>query len=225
MAVDIDRTLAACEAALSRPGKIDLAALGFWRAVSAVKRRPDLVTTYGARIARVDREAFVRATPLAFPATIGIWLEAIGTLVLLAALAVAPRLPVLGSEFVYIAGTAGLVASLHGLAHLIVGSAMGMRFTHFYSKPPFSPQPGFKLDYATYLRVPARSRAWMHASGAIVSKFVPFVVAAYAYLNNTPTWCLLVILAIGVGQFITDLTLSTRFSDWKRFRREMRFAT
>jgi hypothetical protein len=225
MTADIDRTLTACEAALSRPGKIDLKALGFWRAVSRVKRHPELLTAYGERIARIDREAFLRAAPIAVPASVGVALEAIGTVVILVALAVAPRLPVLGSEFVYIVGAAGLIAATHGLAHAIVGSAMGMRFTHFFSLPPFQPQPGFKVDYATYLRVPAASRAWMHASGAIVSKIVPFAVAAWAATNGTPTWTLAILLAIGVGQLITDATLSTRLSDWKKFRREMRFAS
>ena len=225
MTAGIDRTLAACEAALSRPGKIDLAALGFWTAVSRVKRHPDLLVTYGERIARVDREAFLRATPIAVPASIGVALEAFGTVVIVAAILMAPRLPVLGSEFVYIVGTGALVAATHGLTHVLVGSAMGMRFTHFYSLPPLKPQPGFKTDYATYLRVPATSRAWMHASGAIVSKIVPFAVAAYAAANGTPTWTLLILLGIGVAQLITDVTLSTRASDWKKFRREMRFAS
>jgi len=225
MAVDIDRTLAACETALSRPEKVDLRSLGFWKAVSALKRDPALVGRYADRIARIDRETFQRATPIAFPASVGVTLEAIGTVVLLAALAVAPRLPVLGSEFVYIAGTGALIASTHGLAHVLVGNAMGMRFTHFYSRPPLMPQPGFKVDYGTYLRVPASSRAWIHASGAIASKVIPFLVAAWAAANNTPTWCLAILLVIGVGQLITDVTLSTRFSDWKKFRREMRFAS
>jgi hypothetical protein len=144
--------------------------------------------------------------------------------VILALILVAPRAPVLTGEFLYIAGTGALIAATHGLTHVLVGSAMGMRFTHFYSLPPFKPQPGFKTDYATYLKVPARSRAWMHASGAIVSKIVPFAVAAYAASNGTPTWTLAILLGIGVVQLITDATLSTRASDWKKFRREMRFA-
>ena len=225
MTADIDRTLTACEAALSRPGKIDLAALGFWKAVSRVKRHPDLLATYGRRIARVDREAFLRATPIVVPAWIGFALEVAGTIFILGVILVAPRAPVLGSEIIYIVGTGALIAATHGLTHVLVGSAMGMRFTHFYSLPPLKPQPGFKVDYATYLRVPATSRAWMHASGAIVSKIVPFAVAAYAAANGTPTWTLLILLGIGVLQLITDATLSTRASDWKKFRREMRFAS
>ena len=224
MATDMERILGACEAALSRPGKSDLRALGFWKAVSAAKRDPKVAAQYARRIGNIDRDAFLRATPFAFPISVGIALEAAATAATLIALAIAPRLPVLGSELVYIGGTAVLIASLHSLTHWVVGRAMGMRFTHAFSQPPLKPQPGFKLDYATYLRVPARSRAWMHASGAITSKVVPFAVAAWAAANNAPGWCLLVLLAIGVGQLITDATLSTRLSDWKRFRREMRFA-
>ena len=101
---------------------------------------------------------------------------------------------------------------------------MGIRFTHFYSLPPLRPQPGFETDYVTYLRAPARSRAWMHASGAIVSKAIPFIVAAVAIANGAQTWAVGALVALGVVQLITDVTLSTRASDWKKFRREMRFA-
>jgi hypothetical protein len=222
--VGIERTLSRCEDALAQRGKVDLAPLGFWKAVSSVKRQPDLLAAYGDRIARIDREAFLRVAPIAVPASIGVLLETVGTIIILAALLVAPRLPVLGSEFVYLVGTGALIAATHGLAHVIVGNAMGMRFTHFYSLPPWKPQPGFKVDYATYLRVPARSRAWMHASGAIVSKVIPFAVAVWAAANGTPTWTLAILLAIGVAQLVTDATLSTKASDWKKFRREMRFA-
>ncbi|MBI2772880.1 MAG: hypothetical protein HYX56_00080 [Chloroflexi bacterium] len=43
-------------------------------------------------------------------------------------------------------------------------------------------------------------------------------------LGRAETWAVLVLLAIGVAQLITDVTLSTRASDWKRFRREMKAA-
>lgn len=233
MTADIDRTLAACEAALSRPGKIDLAPLGFWKAVSKVKRHPELLTTYGERIARIDREAFVRAArPLVFPAALGVVLEGAGTAVGLALVIAAPSLPkqieALGfqlTDIAYLVGAGALIGATHGLAHVIVGSAMGIRFTHWYSRPPKSPQPGFKTDYATYLRASAPARAWMHASGAIVSKVIPFAVAAAAAADGAQPWTVWILLALGVFQLITDLALSTRASDWKKFRREMRFAS
>jgi hypothetical protein len=113
---------------------------------------------------------------------------------------------------------------MHGLAHYVVGSRSGIRFTSWFSKPPLRPQPGFKIDYASYLRTPARERAWMHASGAIVSKVVPFAAAAVGLAAAAPTWSIVVLVIIGVAQVLTDLLLSIRHSDWKRFKREMRVA-
>ena len=223
-AADIERTLQACESALAAPGKVDLKALGFWRAVTAAKKDPRLVDRYGARIARIDRDAFVRGAPIVLPASIGVGLEAIWTAVGVAILAVAPGLLSPWLELAYLVGAGVLIGATHALTHYVVGGLMGIRFTHFYSLPPLKPQPGFKTDYATYLAAPARSRAWMHASGAIVSKLIPFVVAAVAIANSAQAWAVGALLAIGVLQLITDITLSTRASDWKKFRREMRFA-
>jgi hypothetical protein len=225
----IERTLASCEAALAKPGKVDLAGLGFWKAVSAVKRRPDLVARYADRIARIDREAFLRAArPLVFPAGLGLVVEVIGTVVGIALVALAPSLTLrLGAGawtiIGYVVGAGILIGMTHGLAHWIVGSAVGIRFTHWYSRPPLSPQPGFKIDYASYLRASPPARAWMHASGAIVSKIVPFVVA-WAAASVFAELAVLILVVLGLLQILTDLVFSTRASDWKKFRREMRFA-
>ena len=228
---DIERVLASCEAELARLGTADLKAAGFWKAVSSVKPRPDLISLYADRIARIDREAFVRATrPLVFPARVGVVLEAIGTGIGIVLVTIAPSLPramdgdIPWKELAYVVGAGILIGATHGLAHFVIGNAVGIRFTHWYSRPPKSPQPGFKTDYASYLRAPARSRAWMHASGAIVSKVIPFGVAAIAIADHAQPWAIAVLLALGALQLLTDLLFSTRASDWKKFRREMRFA-
>ena len=220
----IERTLAACERALAAGGKVDLTALGFWKAVAAVKTRPELVPTLGERIARIDREAFIRSAPLVFPALWGVTAELVGTAVGVAILVAAPSLPSPWRGLAYLAAAGALIGATHGLAHYLVGGAMGMRFTHWYSLPPSKPQPGFKIDYATYLRSPARSRAWMHASGAIASKVVPFAVAALAFAARAESWAIAVLVALGVLTLVTDLTFSVRSSDWKKFRREMKVA-
>lgn len=221
---EIDATLAACEAALARKGKVDLTRLGFWRAVSAVKRRPELVERYADRIARIDREAFVRGAPLVFPAALGVALDAVGTGVGLGILILAPQLTSPSLEIAYLVAAGALIGATHGLTHYVVGRAMGMRFTHWYSRPPLTPQPGFKTDYASYLRTPARSRAWMHASGAIVSKVIPFAVAVLAFGAGAQQWAVGLLLALGGLGLMTDALFSLKASDWKKFRREMRFA-
>ena len=72
---------------------------------------------------------------------------------------------------------------------------------------------------------PSRTlRAWFHASGAIATKIAPFVALALWPATNAPVWAAWVLLALGIVQIVTDVTLSTRSSDWKKFRRERRVA-
>ena len=120
------------------------------------------------------------------------------------------------------AGT--LDATTHGLAHLAVGTFVGIDFTDWFVDLPKKPQPGFKIDYASYLRASPRQRAWMHAAGAIATKLTPFLVVPYAVAIGTDTWAVLVLLALGVIQIVTDVLFSVKTSDWKKFRREMRLA-
>jgi len=86
-------------------------------------------------------------------------------------------------------------------------------------------QPGVKLDYATYLRAPATSRAWMHASGAIVTKLMPFVFLGAAIAAGVPVWVVWALVVIGLVEIAIDIVWSTKKSDWKKFKREMDFAT
>jgi len=178
----IERILATCE----REASPDLARLGFWRAVGAVKRDPALVERYADRIARIDRAAFERGVRLRVPIGVGLALHiaSIGAGLVLSALALAPAgsSPIATSpvrEVVFLVASQGMVGVVHTFAHWLVGTLVGIRFTHAYTALPRRPQPGIKIDYASYLRAPARARAWMHASGAIVSKLLPFI--AYAF--------------------------------------------
>ncbi len=217
-------TLEACERALAAGGAPDLTALGFWRAVAAAKRDPALVERYADRIARIDRDAFRRGVPLRVSAAAGLALLAAGAAAGLALLALAPALATPWLELVLLAGFGALDTTTHGLAHAVVGALAGIRFSDWFVILPSKPQPGFKTDYASYLRTPARARAWMHASGAIATKLTPFAVAAYALAVGAQAWAVAILLAVGVLQVVTDVLFSVRSSDWKRFRREMRAA-
>lgn len=231
---EIDRTLSETERALDGGGKTDLKRLGFWRAVGAVKRDRALVDRYADRIGAIDRRSFERRVPLRLPAAFGVVLDLGGVAVGIALIYVSSHwfgvsLPQpLGSspwrELIFLAGFGAVLGMSHTLAHWIVGRLMGINFTHFFIVPPLRPQPGFKIDYASYLRTPAYQRAWMHASGAIVTKVVPFAVYPFAIGDGLQPWAVWTILAIGVIQIFTDLFLSVRASDWKKFRREMRAA-
>jgi hypothetical protein len=188
-----------------------------------------LVERYANRIGRIDRAAFERALRLRVPIGVGLALHlaSIAAGLVVCALAIAPEgsSPLATSplrEIVFIGASQGLIGVGHTLTHWIVGTLAGIRFTHAYTAPPRRPQPGIKIDYASYLRTPPRARAWMHASGAIFSKLLPFAAYLFAARAGLAVWSLWVLLAIGVGSIVIDVTLSTRASDWKRFRREMR---
>jgi hypothetical protein len=64
----------------------------------------------------------------------------------------------------------------------------------------------------------------MHASGAIVTKAIPFLLIPVALLMPAvPTWVPIVLLGLGIIQVATDIAWSTKSSDWAKFRREMTF--
>jgi len=132
-------------------------------------------------------------------------------------------LPVLALSLML--GFGVVLVTTHSLGHLVAGTLMGIRFTHWFIgqlRPPLP--PGVKIDYSTYLRAPARYRAWMHASGAIVTKLMPFAFVGAALAAEVPTWVVWALVGIGLAQIATDILWSTKASDWKKFRREMDLA-
>jgi hypothetical protein len=220
----IESSLAGCESELAAGRVVDLQTHGFWRTVTRVKSDPELVTRYAERIARIDRAAFRHRVALHFPAALGIALLTGGSLFGLVLLWLAASLDHPMRELAVLIGMGALLVCTHNLAHFVVGSLSGIRFTDWFIDLPRRPQPGLKLDYASYLRAPARSRAWMHASGAVVTKIVPFAVMPYAVAIGCDGWAVVLLLALGIVQILTDVLWSVKASDWKKFRREMRLA-
>jgi hypothetical protein len=210
-AEEVEAILAACEQALRAGAGLDLRELGFWRAVSAVKRQPEFVERYADRIGHIDQLAFEERVQLRVPIAVGTM--ALGSGALLGLGMVATR-----KSLLLLMGAGLLLGTTHDLGHLVAGRLVGIRFTWWFLDGPTRVQPGLKTDYATYLRVPPRSRAVMHAAGALVTKVVPFAVLPLA----NQTWVRRVLVAIGMLQVLTDLVFSTRQSDWKRVRRELR---
>lgn len=195
----------------------------FWKAVDTVKREPVLIEQYADRIARIDRAAFRSWALVAVPIWLGNVLVIGASLGGLALVGWAYYLDGTGAAFVFLLGFGIILVTTHGLAHLLVGTVMGMRFTHWFVGRLAQPQPGVKLDYATYLRAPATSRAWMHASGAIVTKLMPFIFLGAAIAAGVPTWVVWALVVVGLAEIAIDIVWSTKKSDWKKFRREMEF--
>ena len=124
----------------------------------------------------------------------------------------------------FIAAALVLSVAVHCPTHWVVGLLVRIHFTCYSFGGPFPPRPGLKTDYATYLRAKPDGRAWMHASGALMTKLMPFLVLAFYRSTNAPLWAATIVLIIGWVQIATDILFSTKTSDWKKVRREFRVA-
>lgn len=218
----IDERLDSAEAALAA-GE-GLAGTGFWGAVREVKEDPELVERYADRIATIDTRAHRQWAMLVVPLGLG---TTIAVVVLGAGLALVRwsyALTGAGAVLAFLVGTGILIGGSHAPAHLVVGRLLGIRFEYWFVGSVARPQPGVKVDYVSYLRSTPRRRAWMHASGALVTKLVPFLLIGAAVAADLPVWVAWVLAAAGLVMVVIDVVWSTKSSDWKRFRREMRFA-
>ena len=206
-------------------GQTDLRALGFWRLLAKVKADPVLAHHWAEQAGRIDRKVFEARALVRVPVWFGNGVLLVGTLAGAVAVAIALR-----TESETLAGLALVFAALdwsatfHIPAHWLVGRAVGMRFLAYYLRDLMPPFPGLKIDYATYLRIAPETRAWMHASGAIASKIAPLLALAFWPTSDAPGWAAWAIAGYEVLIIGTDVFISTRTSDWKRFRREMRIA-
>jgi hypothetical protein len=219
-------------------GDTDLRKLGFWRLVDQVKLEPPLAAHWADVVGRIDRKAFEARVRPRFPVWLGNGLLMAGTIVLAALVPVALALaegfdqPRPGwAGFLVLVAAGGLAVTVHAPAHWVAGRLGGIRFFAYFLDGPFRIQPGLKVDYASYLRASPRGRALMHAAGALATKAAPFAVFAPVYVRHArldyelvPSWSLWALLAIGVLQILTDIFWSTRSSDWKKVRRELRIA-
>jgi hypothetical protein len=203
-------------------GRTDLGALGFWALLRRIKPDPVLSDHWADVAGRIDRKAFERGVRWRFPVWLGNAALVVGTGLGGMAAAVA-----LGAANSAVAGSALLVAagawsvSLHGLAHWAVGRARGIAFTCYFFRPgQLPPRPGIKTDYATYLRADPSGRASMHGAGALATKVAPFVALAFAPATTAPAWAVAAVIALGVGQVVTDVLFSRKTGDWSKVRRE-----
>lgn len=202
-------------------GDTDLSNMGFWRLLKQVKADPRLSERWADTAGAIDRAAFEARVKPRFPVWFGNLVLVAGTAFGAAAAVVALHASsrtVAGVALVVAGGT--WVASLHCLAHWVVGRAVGIGFTSYFFGGPPPPRPGLKTDYATYLRAQPGARAWMHASGALASKAAPFIALGFFPGSNAPAWAAWVLVGIGAFTIATDVVFSRTSSDWKKVIRE-----
>ena len=79
------------------------------------------------------------------------------------------------------------------------------------------------MDYATYLKATPRGRAIMHISGPIVTVFAAlFCLLIWIFLDIF-AWAKGVLAFYFAILFLSDLFLSKKHGDIKRFKRESKY--
>jgi hypothetical protein len=219
-------------------GNPDLRRLGFWPLVNRIKVEPALSHHWAEVVGRIDRKAYearVRPRlPLWFGNTLLLVATAVWAAVVPVALAIARRSatpePFI-SGLLVVAAAGGLSASVHDLAHFVVGRIGGIRFHSYFIGGPLKLTPGLKIDYEAYLKASPGNRATMHAAGALATKAAPFAVFVGAYVPHAragydllPAWSLWAVLALGAVEILMDILWSRKVSDWKKVGRELRVA-
>lgn len=197
---------------------------GFWSAVSKVRRDRDLAERFGKQIGEIDHIAFENSVKLRVSETAGRGLLIAGVLGGILIAAASNLFDGLLGDLAFLAGFGAVLVFTHSLAHWLVGRAMGMRFTHYFIGGPPPPRPGIKVDYESYLKVDPSKRAMFHASGAVVTKLLPFLSVPAALGGSRSDWVVWILLGLGILQILTDVFFSTKTSDWKKYIRETRAA-
>lgn len=217
----VDEVLHEAEEALD--GGRSIKGTGFWAAVSSARVDRQIAEEFADRIAVIDRLAFERAVGPRVSASVGTGILTAGSVAAVVALVVADNLKNRMLRTLLVLGSFGaLEITTHSLTHWAVGRLVGIRFTHYFVGGPPPPRPGAKIDYASYLRTPPSRRALMHASGAVVTKLIPFAFIPVAVKLEVYRWVIYLLLAVGLVQIVTDILFSTKTSDWMKVRRELR---
>ena len=120
----------------------------------------------------------------------------------------------------------------HDLAHHLVGKILGIRFSYYYIGrsaitklriPVISevltkiPVLGIKIDSTSLTEVAPSRRTLMHASGAISSMILPWIVVFTVYTLE-PFWVGALFTLLTVGNMIFTFYFSSRVGDLYRAR-------
>jgi len=219
MGWELDRIEAAVAA-----GNRDLRSLGFWKVVGAIKRDRAAIVRHADQAGRIDTVAFRAGVRTRVRPWVGVVLMLLLSAAGVAGVVLAATWTGTWAGLALLGAGVAWSVGWHLPAHAFVGWLAGIRFTDAFMGGPPPPRPGIKTDYAAYLKAEPSMRAWFHASGAIATKLAPFVAFALWPVTNAPAWAAWALLALGVLQIVTDVTLSTKSSDWKKFRREREVA-
>lgn len=185
----------------------------FWRIINQVKRDKINDDELLGLIADISQKRFGEKVSFTLSVPLGNLLELAVTI---AAVILAFQI---NSDWMLYISALVLMTTLHPLSHYLIGTLLGIRFTHYYLDGPARFEPTLKIDYFSYLKASARARALMHASGVVGTVAAPLIAAGIALdkgASTAATYLFILFLAL----IIFELLTSTKIGDLMRAKRE-----
>ncbi len=219
----IKQELDKIEASLER-GDFDLKALGFWRVVHYVKRSTQR-EQFAEQVGRIESKASGRKIRFklgVMPGNASVLVATILGVLLLSYGAISADLRLKSASM----ALASLILSFstHPLAHYFIGKRYGIRFLYYYPNGPARVEPTLKIDYASYLLAAPEQRAAMHLAGVVATVGTSFLCLLIGIAAGVAAWAQWFLLAYFLLMLGSDLLLSPKMGDLKRYNREKRYA-
>ncbi len=195
--------------------------LGFWRCVSRIKRDKKPKQTLLDQIGRIERKAFENTIRFRVSLLTGHLVMVALTILGISAIAVSlTEADKAIRSYSIIAASLILSASLHPLTHYVVGRRFGINFLYYFPDGPARIEPSLKVDYTTYLKATPKGRAIMHISGPIATVSAALLCLLIGIFLDIYGWAKWVLAFYFAVLFLSDLFLSKKYGDIKRFKRE-----
>ena len=193
---EIEEVLGKLESEFSRGNYEAAKILGFWKTVNAAKKNPKLAAAFGERIGRIDKLLFESKAWVKLGYRTGTVIELTGAVLGFIFLYLGTRSTGTESTLFYTASSLILTTALHPISHVVAAWLTGIKFHFYFLNGPLLFEPTLKVDYATYVKTPARMRVLFHLAGAINSVLMTFFVLIVALLDSNASGTTKTVLAI-----------------------------
>jgi hypothetical protein len=185
----------------------------FWGIIDLVKRDRIKDDEVLGLIAGISQKRFREKVSFTLSVPFG---NLLGIVLTIAAIVLAF---LVNSDWILYISALMLLTTLHPLSHYLTGTLLGIKFMRYYLNGPAKFEPTLKIDYFSYLKVSAKARALMHASGVIGTLIGPLAAAAIALgkgASAAASYLFILFLALIVFELLT----STKTGDLMRAKRE-----
>jgi hypothetical protein len=122
----------------------------------------------------------------------------------------------------YLIGLALMLVVTHTLAHMALAKLYGIKISKVYLGGMVKLQPTVVAEYSSYFTVSPEKRKNYHAIGAYVTILTSLIILLISFIFYVHLSVKIISIIVFIGILITDIFFSSKYSDLKRARREIK---